>query len=68
MVLTNNEELGRRAKHLTTTAKVPHPWEYRHDCIGFNYRMPNINAALGCAQMEQLAGFLKAKARTGRFL
>lgn len=61
MVLTNNEELGRRAKHLTTTAKVPHPWEYRHDCIGFNYRMPNINAALGCAQMEQLAGFLKQK-------
>jgi perosamine synthetase len=61
MILTNNEELGKRAKHLTTTAKVPHPWEYRHDCIGFNYRMPNINAALGCAQMEQLVSFLKQK-------
>jgi perosamine synthetase len=61
MILTNNEELGRRAKHLTTTARIPHAWEYRHDSIGFNYRMPNINAALGCAQMEQLTDFLNQK-------
>jgi perosamine synthetase len=56
-ILTNNETIARRAKHLTTTAKLPHKWEFIHDEIGFNYRMPNINAALGCAQLEQL--FLK---------
>jgi perosamine synthetase len=61
MILTNDESLARRAKHLTTTAKEPHAWEFRHDEIGFNYRMPNLNAALGCAQMEQLEGFLSAK-------
>jgi perosamine synthetase len=60
-ILTNNEELGRLAKHITTTAKVPHRWEFNHDMIGYNYRMPNINAALGCAQLEQLPGFLSAK-------
>lgn len=60
-ILTNDEELGRRAKHITTTAKVPHRWEFNHDTIGYNYRMPNINAALGCAQLEQLPGFLAAK-------
>jgi perosamine synthetase len=60
-ILTNNEELGRRAKHLTTTAKVPHKWAFVHDEIGFNYRLPNLNAALGCAQLEQLDGFLKNK-------
>lgn len=60
-ILTNNEELGRRAKHLTTTAKVPHRWEFNHDMIGYNYRLPNINAALGCAQLEQLPKFLAAK-------
>ena len=60
-ILTNDEELGRLAKHITTTAKVPHRWEFNHDMIGYNYRMPNINAALGCAQLEQLPGFLKAK-------
>jgi aminotransferase in exopolysaccharide biosynthesis len=62
-ILTNDTELARRAKHLTTTAKVPHRWEYRHDEIGYNYRLPNINAALGCAQLEQLPNFLDAKRR-----
>ena len=61
MLLFRNKELGEYAKHLTTQAKVPHRWEFRHDQIGYNYRMPNINAALGCAQMEQLPEFLKAK-------
>lgn len=60
-ILTNNADLARRAKHLTTTAKLPHAWEFRHDEIGYNYRMPNINAALGCAQLEQLPDKLKAK-------
>jgi perosamine synthetase len=60
-IITNDASLAKRAKHLTTTAKVPHRWEYQHDEIGFNYRMPNINAALGCAQLEQLADFLIAK-------
>lgn len=60
-ILTNDEELGRLAKHLTTTAKTPHRWEFNHDMVGYNYRMPNINAALGCAQLEQLPAFLTAK-------
>jgi len=60
-ILTNDPELAKRAKHLTTTAKLPHAWEYRHDEIAYNYRMPNINAALGCAQLEQLYGLLEAK-------
>lgn len=60
-ILTNDPELARRAKHLTTTSKLLHAWEYRHDEIGYNYRMPNINAALGCAQLEQLPQLLKAK-------
>ena len=60
-ILTNDEDLGSMAKHLTTTAKVPHEWEFRHDRIGYNYRLPNINAALGCAQLEQLPAFLKRK-------
>lgn len=60
-ILTNDSELARRAKHLTTTAKLPHAWEYRHDEIGYNYRMPNLNAALGCAQLEQLPAKLDAK-------
>jgi perosamine synthetase len=62
-ILTNDAELARHAKHLTTTAKVPHRWEFVHDEIGYNYRLPNINAALGCAQLEQLPGFLDAKRR-----
>lgn len=60
-VLTNDEELGRLAKHLTTQAKIPHRWEFAHDMIGYNYRMPNINAALGCAQLEQLPEFVARK-------
>ena len=61
MIVTNDEDLARRAKHLTTTAKVPHAYEYVHDELGYNFRMPNLNAALGCAQMDQLHGFLAAK-------
>jgi perosamine synthetase len=60
-ILTNDAALAHRAKHLTTTAKVPHRWEYRHDEVGYNFRMPNLNAALGCAQLEQLPAFLEAK-------
>ncbi len=60
-MILSNEKLGRRAKHLTTTAKVSHPYEYMHDEIGYNYRMPNINAALGCAQLEQINSFILAK-------
>lgn len=60
-ILTNDEELGKRAKHITTTAKIPHPYEYIHDEIGFNYRMPNLNAALGCSQLEALPDFLNKK-------
>ncbi len=60
MVLAD-EELGKRAKHLTTTAKIPHPYEFFHDEVGYNYRMPNLNAALGCAQLEQLPAFLESK-------
>ena len=62
-ILTNDLELGARAKHLTTTAKVPHRWNFVHDEVGFNYRLPNLNAALGCAQLEQLPGFLIEKRR-----
>jgi aminotransferase in exopolysaccharide biosynthesis len=61
MMLFNDEKLAAQAKHLTTQAKVPHRWEFVHDEIGYNYRMPNINAALGCAQMEQLSQFLASK-------
>lgn len=60
-IMTNDEDLGRQAKHLTTTARVAHPWELSHDQVGYNYRMPNINAALGCAQLEQLPAFLDRK-------
>ena len=60
-ILTNNLDLARYAKHLTTTAKMPHAWEFRHDEIGYNYRMPNLNAALGCAQLERLPSKLAAK-------
>jgi len=60
-ILTNDETIARQAKHLTTTAKLPHPWEFRHDQIGYNFRMPNINAALGCAQLEQLPEKLELK-------
>ena len=60
-IVTNDVELGLKAKHLTTTAKVPHPYEYVHDEIGYNYRMPNLNAALACAQLEQLNSFIENK-------
>lgn len=63
MIITNDEELAKRAKHLTTTAKVPHPYEFVHDQVGYNYRLPNLNAALGCAQMERLPEFLRIKAQ-----
>lgn len=64
MLLFNDEELAKYAKHLTTQAKVPHRWDFVHDHIGYNYRMPNINAALGCAQMENLEAILLNKRET----
>lgn len=60
-ILTNDEDLGKFARHLTTTARIAHEWAIEHDAIGYNYRLPNINAALGCAQLEQLPGFLESK-------
>lgn len=66
MILTNDDELGPLAKHITTTAKKPHPWKFEHDMIGYNYRLPNINAALGCAQMEMLPEILKNKRKTAK--
>jgi aminotransferase in exopolysaccharide biosynthesis len=60
-ILTQNAALGKRCKHLTTTAKVPHCWEFRHDEAAWNYRMPNLNAALGCAQLERLSEFVAGK-------
>lgn len=62
MIITDDEALAKRAKHLTTTAKVPHPYEFVHDEVGYNYRLPNLNAALGCAQMERLPQMLAIKA------
>ena len=64
MLLFNDEELAALAKHLTTQAKIPHRWEFRHDHIGYNYRMPNINAALGCAQLEHLDEYIADKRST----
>ena len=64
MLLFMDEELGALAKHLTTQAKVPHRWEFKHDHIGYNYRMPNINAALGCAQLEHLDDYIADKRAT----
>jgi len=60
-IVTNDIQLGIKAKHLTTTAKIPHPYEYVHDDIGYNFRMPNLNAALACAQLEQLYSFIQNK-------
>lgn len=60
-ILTDNDELADYAKHITTTAKKKHPFKYLHDEVGFNFRLPNINAAIGCAQLEQIEMFLKAK-------
>ena len=64
MLLFSDKELGQKAKHLTTQAKIPHRWEFKHDAIGFNYRMPNINAALGCAQLENIDKILQNKRNT----
>lgn len=61
MIITDCEQLAKKAKHLTTTAKVPHRWDFNHDEVGYNYRMPNINAALGCAQLEKLPKILTEK-------
>lgn len=60
-IVTNDISVGEKGKYLTTTAKVPHPYEYVHDELGYNYRMPNLNAALACAQLEQLDDFLDNK-------
>jgi len=61
MLLFNDEALGVYAKHITTQAKIPHRWEFRHDHIGYNYRMPNINAAIGCAQLENIERYVESK-------
>jgi perosamine synthetase len=61
MIITNDEELAIRAKHVTTTAKIAHPYEFVHDEVGYNYRLPNLNAALGCAQVERLPWMLNIK-------
>ena len=65
-ILTDDPQLAREIKHKTTTAKVPHAWEYHHDEIGYNYRLPNLNAALGCAQLEYLPELLASKRRLAR--
>ncbi|MBN9048443.1 MAG: LegC family aminotransferase [Rhizobiales bacterium] len=65
-ILTDDDELARHVKHLTTTAKIPHRWAFDHDEVGYNYRMPNLNAALGCAQLEQLEGFIERKRRIAK--
>jgi aminotransferase in exopolysaccharide biosynthesis len=61
IIVTNDESLGKLGKHLTTQAKIAHPWEFAHDYIGYNYRLPNLNAAMACAQMEMLDGFIGKK-------
>lgn len=61
MIVTDDERLAKQAKHLTTTAKIPHPWEFNHDQVGYNYRMPNLNAALGVGQLEMLPTFIEKK-------
>ncbi len=66
MLLFSDEKLAEKAKHLTTQAKIPHAWEFAHDEIGYNYRMPNINAALGCAQLEQIDKILESKQKTAK--
>lgn len=64
VIVTDDAELGKLAKHITTTAKVPHRWEFKHDQVGYNYRCPNINAALACAQLEQLDFYIVNKRNT----
>lgn len=65
-IVTNDETLAKRAKHITTTAKIPHKWEFAHSEIAYNYRMPNLNAALACAQLEQLDFYLENKRETAQ--
>ncbi len=65
-IITNDEALAKRAKHLTTTAKQPHPWAFFHDEVAYNFRMPNLNAALGCAQLERIESFVEAKRELAR--
>ena len=65
-ILTGDKALAELARHITTTAKLPHDWEYRHDRVGYNYRLPNLNAALGCAQLEQLPAFVESKRELAR--
>ena len=60
-ILTQDDDLAAKARHLTTTAKLPHPWRYDHDEVGYNYRLPNLNAALGCSQLEKIELFIEAK-------
>lgn len=66
MILTDDDDIARKARHITATSKVPHKWEFIHDGIGYNYRMPNVNAAIGCAQMENLPFFIKNKREIAR--
>ena len=66
MIITNDNNLAKKAKHLTTTAKIPHKWKYEHDQIGYNYRLTNLAAALGVAQIEQLPQFLQAKRKLAK--
>jgi perosamine synthetase len=66
MIITNDEELAKRVKHITTTAKIPHPYEFIHDKIAYNYRMPNVNAAIGLAQMEKIDTYLQDKKETAK--
>ena len=61
VIVTDDEDIAKLGKHLTTTAKIPHRWEYEHDMVGYNYRLPNLNAALACAQLEQLNNFISNK-------
>lgn len=65
-IITNDEEVAKKAKHITTQAKIPHPWKFMHDEIGYNYRMPNLNAALACAQLEQIDDFILSKRKTAK--
>ena len=65
-IVTNDIVLGEKGKYITTTAKIPHPYEYVHDEMGYNFRMPNLNAALACAQLEQLDGFLENKRKLAK--
>jgi len=66
MLITNDETIAKKAKHITTTAKTPHLWDYNHDITAYNYRLPNLNAALGCAQMESLPEYLKNKQKLAK--